>query len=240
MYCDRSVAVVIPALDEECSIPRVLAAIPAWVDERIVVDNGSTDRTAERASENGARVVREPRRGYGAACLAGLAAVGAADIIVFLDADFSDDPRQMDRLVKPIADGTADLVIGSRTLGPCEAGALTPVQRWGNRLSCWLIDHLWYFRYTDLGPFRAIRADALGLLRMDDRTYGWTIQMQIRAIRAGLRVLEVPVDYRRRIGRSKISGTISGAVRAGVTILRTIFCERWRPTNPRRRAAPAS
>jgi hypothetical protein len=206
----------------------VLAAIPGWADDVFVVDNGSTDGTAVVAAELGARVIPEPRRGYGAACLAGIAAANSADILVFLDADFSDHPEQMERLVAPIARGEADLVIGSRTLGDRERGALTIVQRWGNVLACFLIRWLWGHRYTDLGPFRAIRASALHGLRMDDRNYGWTIQMQIRALQAGLRVLETPVDYRRRIGESKISGTLRGVVGAGTRILATVLRERLR------------
>lgn len=228
MLEELRIAAIIPALNEERSLPRVLEAIPAWVDDVIVVDNGSTDGTASLATRNGARVISEPCRGYGAACLAGTAAADAADILVFLDADFSDHPKQMDRLVGPLARGEADLVIGSRRLGSREPGALTVVQRWGNALSCLLIRRFWKHAYTDLGPFRAIRASALHCLNMDDRTYGWTIQMQIRALQAGLRVQEAAVDYRRRIGQSKISGTLRGIVGAGTKILATVFRERLR------------
>ncbi len=231
MYRDASIAVIIPALNEEASIARVLGDIPEWVDQVIVSDNGSTDATAVVAGAAGARVVQVPLRGYGRACLAGIAAAcDDAEILVFLDGDFSDYAEQMNRLVGPIVEGLADLVIGSRMLGRRERGSLTPVQQFGNALACRLIRWLWGHGYTDLGPFRAVRADLLAALRMDDPTYGWTIQMQIRALRAGLRVLEVPVDYRRRIGRSKISGTLAGVVRAGTKIMRTILEERWRPT----------
>ncbi len=230
MFNAHSVAVIIPALNEETSLPRVLKAIPDWVDRVVVVDNGSTDATADVAASAGAHVVSTPQRGYGRACLAGIAAAcDDHDILVFLDGDYSDFPEQMDRLVSPIADGEADLVIGSRTRGQRARGALTPVQRFGNALSCRLIRWFWGHAFTDLGPFRAIRTDALAVLRMDDQTYGWTIQMQIRALRAGLRVREVPVDYRCRIGRSKISGTLTGAARAGSKILQTIRAERRRP-----------
>jgi len=227
MKNQSSIAVIIPALNEAQSIPLVLDAVPAWVDRVIVVDNGSSDETAAIASSRGAVVVHEPARGYGAACMRGIAAAADfADILVFLDADYSDFPEQMIRLVDPIARGEADMVIGSRTLGRRERGALTTIQRFGNALSCFLIRRLWRHGYSDLGPFRAIRRTALDCLRMSDRTYGWTIQMQIRAVQAGLRVREVPVDYRRRIGRSKISGTVRGVVGAGLKILATVARER--------------
>lgn len=224
------VAVIIPALNEELSIARVLGAIPGWVSQIVVVDNGSTDRTAAVATAAGAQIVSETRRGYGAACLAGMAALDKPDVVVFLDADFSDDPSEMAGLVAPIARGRAELVIGSRTLGSRESGALSAQQRFGNALACWLIRMFWRVSYTDLGPFRAIRSDALGALEMDDQGYGWTVQMQLRAARLGLSVAEVPVSYRRRIGRSKISGTFRGVLSAGAKILSLIAKERlWRP-----------
>ncbi len=225
-----SVAVVIPALNEERSIAGVLAAVPPWVKQIIVVDNGSTDRTAQIALSTGAQVVYEPRRGYGAACLAGMAALQNPDVVVFLDADGSDDPRRMDRLVGPIARGDVDMVIGSRVLGGPEPGALSLPQRRGNALACWLMRLFWGVRYTDLGPFRAIRHRALRRLAMDARGYGWTIQMQLRTARLGLEVAEVPVPYRRRIGISKISGTWRGVLGAGFKILSSILTEAfWRP-----------
>lgn len=230
-----TITVVIPALNEEGAIGRVLDAIPKWVRQAIVVDNGSTDRTAEVARAHGAKVIVEPNRGYGAACLAGMAAVGDADIIVFLDADFSDHPDEMERLVAPIREDRADLVVGSRTEGRCQAGALSLAQRFGNSIACRLIQFIWGVRFTDLGPFRAIRRSSLEQLHMDDRGYGWTVQMQVRAARLGLRVAEVPVSYRRRIGRSKISGTVRGAVKAGTKILFTI----WRESFQRRRGRPS-
>lgn len=218
-----AVTVIIPALDEEAALPGVLGRIPPWVDRAVVVDNGSRDGTAAAARACGAAVVAEPGRGYGRACQAGIAAVnGTADILVFLDADGSDYPEQMDRLVDPIAAGRADLVIGSRTRGTLGAGAMTLPQRAGNAIAPALIRWLWGERFTDLGPFRAIRAAALRQLGMDDQTYGWTVQMQIRAARFGLRCAEVPVDYtRRKAGRSKISGTARGVIGAGTKIL---FC----------------
>ncbi|KAF0246068.1 MAG: family 2 glycosyl [Planctomycetota bacterium] len=216
------IAVVIPALNEEKSLPLVLAALPK-VDDIIVVDNGSTDRTAEVALAGGARVVSEPRRGYGSACLAGIAALRDPDIVVFVDADFSDHPEELPLLVAPIAEDRADMVIGSRTLGNREKGALLPQARFGNMLACFLMRVIYWHRYTDLGPFRAIRFQSLQKIGMRDRNFGWTVEMQIRALRHRLRVAEVPVSYRKRVGVSKITGTLSGTLRAGYKILFTIF-----------------
>jgi glycosyltransferase involved in cell wall biosynthesis len=215
-----------PALDEERALPSVLQALPqTLVDEVIVVDNGSRDGTARVAAEHGARVVREDRRGYGSACLAGMAALNEPrdrDVIVFLDADGSDDPSVLNRLLEPILRGEADMVIGSRVRGERERGALTPHARFGNALAVTLIRILTGVRYTDLGPFRALTWKALRTLGMRDRDYGWTVEMQLRAARAGLRATEVPVPYRRRIGQSKISGTVVGSIRAGTKILWTV------------------
>ena len=219
------VVVIIPALDEEDAIVRVLADIPDDVDDVIVVDNGSRDATPRRAAAAGARVVSEPRRGYGQACLAGIAALPeGVDIVVFLDGDYSDHPEEMERLLAPLRAGEADLVIGSRVLGEREPGALLPQARFGNALSAFLIRRLYGVAYTDLGPFRAIRHDALLRLGMVDRDFGWTVEMQVKAARHGLRATEVPVSYRRRhAGHSKVTGTLSGTVRAGWKILVTIF-----------------
>jgi glycosyltransferase involved in cell wall biosynthesis len=218
--------VIIPARDEEESIARAVAALdPALVSRVIVVDNGSRDRTAEAARRAGALVVSEPRRGYGAACLAGLAFLRSRppDAVAFLDADLSEDPAQLPELLAPIRDGRADLVIGSRTLGEREAGSLTPVQAFGNRLATVLLRALFGARFTDLGPFRAIRWQALERLRMRDRGYGWTVEMQARAARAGLRCAEIPVRHRvRRAGRSKVAGTLRGVLGAGIQIPLTI------------------
>lgn len=218
----KTVAVVIPALNEEHAIGRVLAEIPGWVDRIVVADNGSTDHTAEVARGAGATVVIERERGYGAACLAGLAATGPAEIVVFLDGDYSDHPAEMATLVDPIAAGAADMVIGSRVTGTREAGSLMPQQRFGNWLATTLIRLIWRVRYTDLGPFRAIASASLARLVMSDRTYGWTVEMQIKAAIAGLRTAEVPVSYRRRIGVSKVSGTLRGTIKAGWKILSLI------------------
>ena len=217
------VSVIIPALNEEEAIGRVLADIPKWVDDVIVADNGSSDRTRDVALKAGATVTSEDQRGYGAACQRGLQVAGDTDVIVFLDGDYSDYPQDMALLVDPIVNGTADLVIGSRIqASKSVSGALTPQQRFGNWLACSLMRVFFGTAYTDLGPFRAIRAEALQSLGMRDRAYGWTVEMQIRAAQSGLRSLEVPVRYRARIGVSKISGTIRGTILAGTTILRVI------------------
>lgn len=216
------VAVVIPALDEEEAIGRVVSELPPLAEDVIVVDNGSRDRTGEVARAAGARVVNASARGYGEACLAGIAAARGADVIAFVDGDHSDYPGQLDRVVAPILAGEADLVIGSRTLGQSEPGAHPWHAVAGTRACVALMNALVGTRATDLGPFRAIRADVLGRLGMRERGFGWTVEMQVRACQLGLRVREVPVDYRRRIGRSKVSGTLSGSVRAGAAILRII------------------
>ena len=218
----HNIAVIIPALNEELSIGRVLDDIPSWVDDVVVVDNGSTDRTSEVAAEHGARVLREPRKGYGAACLRAMAALRDPEVVVFLDGDYSDHPEEMDRLVDPIVEGRVDMVLGSRVLGDAQPGALQPQQRFGNWLSCTLMRALWRHRYTDLGPFRAIRRTSLERLGMADQNFGWTVEMQIKALRHGLRVEEAPVSYRPRIGESKVTGTVSGVFNAGVKILYTI------------------
>lgn len=215
--------VIIPAYNEEQSVGKVIQCIPKPpVDTVIVVNNASSDRTAAIARQQGARVVDEPVRGYGQACLRGIREADGADIVVFLDADFSDSPEEMTALIEPIVTGEADLVIGSRTRGEREPGALPPHARFGNLLACFLIRHLFGERFTDLGPFRAIRKTSLDALGMRDADYGWTVEMQTRAAMMGLRCREVPVSYRKRIGQSKISGTFSGSVRAGTKILWTI------------------
>lgn len=235
MHLGRRVAVVIPALNEEGAIGRVVADVPDFVDRVVVADNGSTDQTAAVAKSEGAIVVSEPERGYGAACLAALREVGDADIVVFMDGDFSDHGSEMDALVTPIAKGEADLVIGSRVLGDREPGSLTPQQQFGNWLATRLIQMIWGVRYTDLGPYRAISTDALRRLGMADRNYGWTVEMQIRAAVHGLRSQEVAVSYRRRIGQSKVSGTVKGTILAGIKILTVIgrFALASRPAVPR-------
>ncbi len=222
------IKVVIPARNEEKALGKVLSEIPDVVDTVIVADNGSTDATAQVAREHGAEVVSVPEAGYGRACLAGIAASDACDIIVFLDGDASDYPGQLVELIAPILKDEADFVIGSRVKGEREKGALTPQQRFGNALACWLMKVFWKSEFTDLGPFRAIRKTSLDGLNMQAPTFGWTVEMQVRALKQGLRCEEVAVDYRKRIGKSKISGTVRGVVLAGYYILGTIFTEQFR------------
>jgi len=219
------VALIIPALDEEASIGTTLDELNGLpLAQTMVVDNGSRDRTAEVARARGADVVSEPRRGYGQACLAGIAAINPGiEIVAFLDADGNSDPADLPALLAPVERGAADLVLGSRVLGRAEPGAMPAQQRFGNWFATRLLRWLFGARYSDLGPLRAIRRDALAQLNMRDTTFGWTIEMQIKAHRAGLRVCEIPVRSRRRHrGHSKISGTLSGTLRAGWKILWTI------------------
>jgi glycosyltransferase involved in cell wall biosynthesis len=219
------VALIIPALDEELSIGPLLEAIDRRVVRDVVVgDNGSQDGTVAAARARGAEVVHVADRGYGAACAGALTRLAwDIDIVVFMDADGSDDPSEIASLLEPIEQDRADLVIGSRALGVVEPGALTPQQRFGNWLATRLIAWIYRHRYTDLGPFRAIRRELLDRIAMRDRRYGWTVEMQIRALQLRARVAEVPVKYRKRIGKSKISGTVMGVVKAGWGILSTIF-----------------
>lgn len=217
-----AVDVIIPALDEE----RVIGSVVAALDRRLVrhvlvVDNGSRDATAQRARDSGARVVFEPRRGYGQACLTGLSALEpGCEVVAFLDGDGSDVPSELASLVEPILAGVADLVVGARR--PVERGALTPQQRIGNAVAAAWLRRRYGLPATDLGPFRAIRLSSLCALGMRDRNWGWTVEMQVRAARAGLRYLERPVTYRRRVGQSKISGTLRGTLGASVKILSTL------------------
>lgn len=226
--------VVLPARDEEAALPLVLAELPrARAPIVVVVDNGSRDGTARVAAAAGATVVSEPRAGYGQACLAGLAwlcdgqglvpPLGDDDWIVFLDADHSDYPEDLERLLAPLAAGTAEFVLGSRILGGADMSALLPQAWFGNRLACFLMRALFGARYTDLGPFRALRVGALRRLAMGDTGFGWTIEMQLKAKSLGLAVVEVPVRYRARIGKSKITGTVRGTLRAGFKILAWIL-----------------
>lgn len=231
-------AVIIPARNEEKSLGLVLGDLPK-VGKVFVVDNGSTDMTSQIAQQNGAFIVGEEVPGYGRACRAGIHALRRYNrkvkskpdatatrhsivYVAFLDADYSDHPELLPKLIEPLASGTADFVLGLRLLGKREKGAMPMQSIWGNRLACFLIKCIWGARYTDLGPFHALRLDALNQLNMKDTNFGWAVEMQVKASQLGLRVIEIPVPYRRRIGQSKISGTISGTIRAGYKILFTI------------------
>lgn len=233
---EKPYALLIPALNEAESIGLLLDALPRELFIQIlVVDNGSRDRTAEVARAGGAQVVWEPRRGYGQACLTGLAQLRPeVRAIAFMDADLADDPADLARLVRFFEEDEGDLVIGSRVLGNPEPGSLTSVQRFGNWLTTRLIRALWQASFTDLGPMRILRREALARLDLRDRDFGWNVEMQAKAARLKLRVAEIPVRYRRRrFGRSKISGTVWGSLRAGVKILWTIYrCWRGRPEPP--------
>jgi glycosyltransferase involved in cell wall biosynthesis len=242
------VDVIIPALNEAESLPHVLRDLPrSLIRSVIVVDNGSTDATADVARAGGAIVLHQPERGYGAACLLGIdyalhrAAAGPADVLAFIDGDFSDYPEQLEQLLEPLLAGEADFVLGSRVLGQRTGRSLMPAQRFGNALATGLIRMLYGVRFSDLGPFRVIRREAYEQLRMVDRNYGWTVEMQVKAARLGIRTLELPVDYRERIGgESKVSGTLRGTFGAGYKILRTIFVYHWatRRSAPRRAFNP--
>ena len=219
--------VLIPAFNEQNSVGRVIKDIPAIVRNVLVVNNNSNDKTKVNAQEAGAIVIDEPQQGYGKACLTGIAFIeskaNAPDVLVFLDADYSDYPEQLLDVVRPILEEGYDLVIGSRAKGKRESGSMTPPQVFGNWLSTSLMRWIYRVDYSDLGPFRAIKWDKLMALGMEDQTYGWTIEMQIKAAKLGLRTTEVPVDYRNRIGYSKISGTVKGVFGAGYKILWTIW-----------------
>lgn len=224
------VRVIIPAFNEADSIGKVVRDIPTEiVSEVIVVSNGSTDATEANAAAAGATVLQEPRKGYGFACLKGMAHVASLpkadqpDIIVFLDGDYSDYPEEIPMLIQPIIEQGADMVIGSRALGDRERGSMQPQQLFGNWLATTLIRWFYRVQFSDLGPFRAIRYDRLLELNMADQTFGWTVEMQVKAAKQGFVCTEIPVRYRRRIGVSKVTGTIKGTIMAGYKILWTIF-----------------
>ena len=235
MYRNRTVAAVIPALNEERGIAAVVRGLLALhnadgsriIDDVVVCDNGSRDTTVARAEQAGARVVHEEQVGYGCACLAAVRALNAPDVILFTDGDHAFKATEATRLLDCIGQG-ADLAVGSRTLGRSERGALTRGQIIGNRVASLLILLLWGQRVTDLGPYRAIRSEAFDRLNMEPTPFGWTVEMQVKAIQHGLKTVEVPVDTRRRTGKSKISGTLRGAAGAGIGILSTIMKLRWR------------
>lgn len=223
-----NIAVIIPALNEEKSIAKVIQAIPnELVVEVVVTNNNSSDQTALRALEAGATVLNESRQGYGYACLKAIRYLSEKAekprIIVFLDADYSDFPEELPKVVQPILEKDMDMVIGSRALGKREKGSMTLSQLFGNWLATWLLYFLYGARFTDLGPFRAIKFDKLLALKMQDKTYGWTVEMQVKAAKQKLKFCEIPVSYRKRIGYSKVSGTLKGTLMAGYKILYTIF-----------------
>ena len=234
-----TIAIIIPALNEEEVIARTVAAIPREMPcEVIVVDNGSTDRTVEEALKAGARVVSQPKRGYGRAMRRGAESLSAdCEIVVQMDADLSDDPGEMLLLLEPILEGDYDLVLGSRLLGQREKNSMTAAQVLGSKLASLMIRLIYGVRYTDMGPFRAIKRSALKSLEMSEETYGWSIEMQTKAASRGLRVTEIPVTWRNRAaGASKVAGTVSGSVRAGARIVWTIL-KVWRQER-RSRSAP--
>lgn len=223
------VDVIIPVLNEQNAVGLVIDEIPKErVRHILVVDNGSTDDTIEVAKAKGAIVLEEAKRGYGSACLKGMAYIATEteakpDAVVFLDGDHSDYPEHIHALLEPIRVGNADLVIGSRALGKKETGSMTPQQVFGNWLATFLLKLLYKVQYTDLGPFRAVSYESLLAMDMQDKTYGWTVEMQLKAAKLKMKIAEVPVNYRNRIGVSKISGTIKGTLLAGYKIIQTIF-----------------
>lgn len=224
------VTVIIPAYNEEQSIGKVVLDIPREIVEHvIVVNNNSTDSTVKVASEAGAIVLDEPRKGYGWACLKGIehSKKLKTDIVVFLDGDYSDYPQEIPNVINPILSQNMDMVIGSRVLGKREKGSLTPQQIFGNWLATKLIRLFYRVKFTDLGPFRAIKSDNLELLKMSDKTYGWTIEMQIKAAKQKMQFCEVPVNYKKRVGVSKVSGTVKGTVLAGIKIIFAVFKYRF-------------
>ncbi len=220
--------VIIPVYNEADSISKVIAEIPAHLVRHIIVcNNGSTDGTADIALKAGAKVVHQPIKGYGNACLKGMEYVSTLeilpDIIVFVDGDYSDYPEEMSLLIEPILKNEVDMVIGSRALGSMESGAMMPQQIFGNWLATTLIKFIYNYEFTDLGPFRSIRYDKLMSMEMADKTFGWTVEMQVKAAKMNMKTMEVPVRYRKRIGKSKVSGTVKGTILAGHKILWTIF-----------------
>jgi glycosyltransferase involved in cell wall biosynthesis len=227
MHQPPIIDVIIPAYNEEKSIPKVIADIPKLVRHIVVANNNSTDRTGEEAKAAGAEVVFEVQKGYGKACLTAMDWIKKQkvqpDIVVFLDGDYSDFPEEMIGLIAPILDGKSDLVIGSRALGQRESGSMTLPQVFGNWLATTMMKYIQGAKFSDLGPFRAIVWNKLLDLNMVDQNFGWTIEMQIKAHKAGLRYSEVPVNYRKRIGVSKVSGTVKGVIGAGYKIIFTIF-----------------
>lgn len=223
----KQIKVIIPAYNEADAISNVIAEIPSIVSEIIVVNNNSTDNTVAIAKKAGATVLTEKRKGYGYACLKGMTYVAEShnkpDIIVFLDGDFSDFPKELTKIVAPIIDDDIDFVVGARTPDLREDGSVTPQQIFGNWLACALMKLFFDAKFTDLGPFRAIKYDKLLALKMEDKTYGWTVEMQLKVLKANLSYIEIPIHYKKRIGVSKVSGTVKGSIFAGIKILKWIF-----------------
>ena len=221
------IKVIIPAYNEQDSISHVIKDIPDFVDEIIVINNNSTDNTLNNAKQAGATVLTESQKGYGYACLKGMDYISKQkvkpDIVVFLDGDYSDYPEELTKLIKPILDNNIDFVIGARANKLREVGSMTPQQVFGNWLATFLMKLFFNANFTDLGPFRAIKYDKLLALNMEDKTYGWTVEMQLKALKQKLSYIEIPVNYRNRIGTSKVSGTIKGSVMAGIKILTWII-----------------
>ena len=222
-----TIKVIIPAFNEEKSIAKVIAEIPDFVEEIVVVNNNSTDQTAQVATKAGANVLTEKSKGYGYACLKGIDYLSqkdkTPDILVFLDGDFSDFPQELTKIIQPIIKGSVDFVVGARVKELRASGSLTPQQVFGNWLVCFLMKILYQSSFTDLGPFRAIRWETLENLKMSDKTYGWTIEMQLKVLRQKISYQEIPVSYKKRIGVSKVSGTVKGTIFAGVKIIGWIF-----------------
>jgi glycosyltransferase involved in cell wall biosynthesis len=222
-----TIKVIIPAFNEEKSIAKVIAEIPDFVEEIVVVNNNSTDQTVQTATKAGATVLTEKSKGYGYACLKGIDYLSqknkTPDILVFLDGDFSDFPQELKKVIQPILEDSADFVVGARVKELRERGSLTPQQVFGNWLACFLMRILYQSSFTDLGPFRAIRWSTLEELQMSDKTYGWTIEMQLKVLRQKITYQEVPVSYKKRIGVSKVSGTVKGTIFAGMKIIGWIF-----------------
>ena len=223
MLSQKHITVIIPALNEEASIGRVIREIPEFVDQVVVVDNDSTDATRDVAEKAGARVIQEPRKGYGRACLTGIEAAGKTDIFAFINGSYSDYPDDLNPLVKSVATEQCDLAIGCRQENPNEARGLFRHQKWGTQMACLTIWLLHRYRFKDLGPLRCISAPALRHLQMQDEDFGWTSEMQVKAVKARQTIHQIPVRYRKRIGKSKISGTLRGSLMAGYKIFYWIF-----------------